>query len=592
VTSEPEQEDEGRNDSSDAAGGGAADHPTQNSDQQQYLTVAPETEVTNDNADGNAALDMQQYGWEWDADSLIAGQRNNPDIKVIVSLLKQITDKPAWKDVELQFADVKSLYTEWPRLAFRSGLLCRQWTELTGRIVWKIMLPRPHRAEFVKIVHSGMTGGHLGRYKTEVQVRQRAYWPGWKRQVETELKRWQQCAQHHRGCGPKQTPLTPFCSGYPWEMISIDITGPHPKSARGNEYMITVVDVFSKWAEAFPVRNHTAPTVAKVLVDQVFFRWGTPARILMDNGPEFHSDLFSEVCKLLEVDKLHTTPYHPQTNGCVERFHLTLNRMLGKVESEKQKDWDSHLSAVLCAYRASKHESARFTPYELVMGQKPRMLIDSVLGSIAEDRPKHETYVDYVEDLRERLIKSHQIAREHLDTAADRRKQKYDLKVKPRSFQVGEKVWYLYPRRYTARSPKWQKHCIGPFKVVKVLPPADYVIRKSKRSEPMVVHADKLKTCYSDTPTTSLQPTDDSELAHTVTASTAQPDEQQTNVSQSATPAKRPIKSRAKRQVEAAVDNLTVELDAGLDVKVGRPEVDRPRRQRNAPRCLDVYQLY
>ena len=123
-----------------------------------------------------------------------------------------------------------------------------------------------------------MTGGHLGRHKTEEQVRQRAYWPGWKRQVETELKRCQQCAQYHRGRGPKQTPLTPFCSGCPWEMISIDITGPHPKSARGNEYMITVIDVFSKWAEAFPVRNHTAQTVAKVLVDKVFSRWGAPAR--------------------------------------------------------------------------------------------------------------------------------------------------------------------------------------------------------------------------------------------------------------------------------------------------------------------------
>ena len=74
VTSEPEQAVEGRNGSSDAAGGGAADHPMQSNDQQQHLTVAPETEVTTDNADGNAAPDMQQYGW--DADSLIAGQRN------------------------------------------------------------------------------------------------------------------------------------------------------------------------------------------------------------------------------------------------------------------------------------------------------------------------------------------------------------------------------------------------------------------------------------------------------------------------------------------------------------------------------------
>jgi len=79
VTSDPEQTNEGRNDSSDATGGGAADHPTQNSDQQQHLAVAPETEVITDNADGNAAPDMQQYGW--DADSLIADQRNDPDIK-------------------------------------------------------------------------------------------------------------------------------------------------------------------------------------------------------------------------------------------------------------------------------------------------------------------------------------------------------------------------------------------------------------------------------------------------------------------------------------------------------------------------------
>ena len=135
VTSQPERADEGPNDSSDAAGGGAADHPTEISDQQQHLTVASETETTINDTAGNAAPDMQQYGW--DHDSLIAGQRNDPDIKVIVSLLEQSTDKHAWKDVELQSADVKSLYTEWPRLTFRSGLLCRQWTELTGRIVWK-----------------------------------------------------------------------------------------------------------------------------------------------------------------------------------------------------------------------------------------------------------------------------------------------------------------------------------------------------------------------------------------------------------------------------------------------------------------------
>jgi len=471
---------EGGSNGLESAGSGGADRQHQPADRHQSPSVAPvdganstddtavnspnlitrTATVSDDEKVDSSTLDLPICGW--DRHSLIASQRTDPDIKAIVSLLEQSAEKPAWKDVELQSADVKSLYTEWPRLAFRSGLLCRQWTELTGNIVWQIVLPRQYRAEFIRIVHGGMTGGHLGRHKT-----QRAYWPCWKRQVETELKRCQQCAQCHRGKAPKQTQLTPFCSGCPFEMISVDITEPHPKSNRGNECMVTVIDDFSKWAEAFAVRNHTAPTVAKVLVDQVFSRWGTPCRLLVDNGPEFRSELFSEVCKLLEVDKLHTTPYHPQTNGCIERFHLTLNRMLGKVIADNQKDWDSHLSAVLSAYRASKHESTGFTPYELVTGQKPRMPIDIVLGDVSADRPRHENYTEYVEDLRERLTKSHQIAREHLVVAADRRKQECDLKVKPRSFEIGEKIWYLYPRRYTAKSPKLQRHYTGPYQVVR-----------------------------------------------------------------------------------------------------------------------------
>jgi len=358
--------------------------------------------------------------------------------------------------------------------------------------------------------------------------------------------------------------------------------------------MVTVIDEFSKWAEVFAVRNHTAPTVAKVLVDQVFSRWGAPCRLLVDNGPEFRSELLSEVCKLLEVDKLHTTPYHPQTNGCIERFHLTLNRMLGKVVCENHKDWDSRLPAVLSAYRASKHEWTGFTPYELVMGQKPRMPIDIVLGNVSGDRPKYENYTEYVENLRERLTKSHQIAREHVGVAADRRKQEYDLKVKPRSFEIGEKVWYLYPRRYTAMSPKWQRHYTGPYQVVKVLPPADYVIQKSKRSEPFVVHADKLKRRYSDTPTSALELTGDHEFVETFTASPAPPAEQHTSEDSTDMLVKRPPKSPPKRKTaaEQPTDHLTAELDAGLDIEVGTEQVERPRRQHRVPKHLVGYRLY
>jgi len=113
-------------------------------------------------------------------------------------------------------------------------------------------------------------------------------------------------------------------------VVAVDVTGRHPKSARGNEYIVTATCLFSRWAEAFPVGNHTAPTVARVLVERLFTRFGVPKRILTDLGAEFQVQLFTELCKRFEIDQVCTTAYKPRTNGQVERFHRTLNSMLGK----------------------------------------------------------------------------------------------------------------------------------------------------------------------------------------------------------------------------------------------------------------------
>ena len=178
TSSETESSAGGGSNGLESAGSGGADRQRQPADRHQSLSIAPAegpnpppptddtavdmpnlvtppTTVPNDEKVDSSTLDLPICGW--DRDSLIASQRADSDIKVIISLLEQHAEKPAWKDVELQSADVKSLYTEWPRLAFRSGLLCRQWTELTGNIVWQIVLPRQYRPEFIRVVHGGMT---------------------------------------------------------------------------------------------------------------------------------------------------------------------------------------------------------------------------------------------------------------------------------------------------------------------------------------------------------------------------------------------------------------------------------------------------
>jgi transposase InsO family protein len=171
-----------------------------------------------------------------------------------------------------------------------------------------------------------------------------------------------ECNSYYRGKLPQTAPLQPIIAGAPFERLSIDLTGPHCKSDRGHIWILTCTDPFTKWVEAFPLRNKEAETVAKVLVEQVITRFGTPIALLSDKGKEVDGKIMRAVCRLLDIDKLHTTAYKASTNAAIERFHRTLNSMLGKVVAEHQRDWDAWLPFVMAAYRASRHESTGYSP--------------------------------------------------------------------------------------------------------------------------------------------------------------------------------------------------------------------------------------
>ena len=99
--------------------------------------------------------------------------------------------------------------------------------------------------------------------------------------------------------------------GTPWSRIAIDITGKHPKSRNVNEFILTVMDFFTKCTEAFQIRDHKAQTVARILLNQVFSRLGMPEELLTDQGPEFKSQLVTELCKSFGIAKIRTSPYRP-----------------------------------------------------------------------------------------------------------------------------------------------------------------------------------------------------------------------------------------------------------------------------------------
>jgi transposase InsO family protein len=340
----------------------------------------------------------------------------------------------------------------------------------------------------------------MGRQRTAVAVQSRAYWPTWSTDLDAFMRQCEPCARYHRGVVPRQAEMQVSLVGEPWERISIDITGPHPKSSRGNVFILTLVDHFSKWAEAMPLSSHTAPVVARALMTHVFSRYGTPLQLLSDRGPEFESELFGQLMKWLEIDKLRTTPYKPSTNGVVERFHRTLNTMLGKVVGESQRDWDERLPLVMAAYRASVHSSTGYSPNRLFLGRENRMPLDLIMGLPSDEAEVARSSNQFVSEMQERAEDAYEHAREQLRVAAERRKVTYDVRVKKSVYAVGDWVWYHYPRRYQQKSMKWQKSFTGPFLIVRIIEPVNYVLQKSPRARSFVVHADKLKKCYGTTP--------------------------------------------------------------------------------------------
>ena len=174
----------------------------------------------------------------------------------------------------------------------------------------------------------------------------------------------------------KRAPMQVARSGYPMERIAVDIMGELPETDRGNKYVLVVSDYFTKWTECYPMPNMEAVTVAKLLVEQLFTRFGVPEQIHSDQGRQFESNLFAEMCKLLQIDKTRTTPYHPQSDGMVERFNKTLCAMLRAYIDENHENWDGLLPYVTMAYRATCHESTGTSPNMSMFGHDTRTPLD------------------------------------------------------------------------------------------------------------------------------------------------------------------------------------------------------------------------
>ena len=143
-----------------------------------------------------------------------------------------------------------------------------------------------------------------------------------------------------------------------------------------------------------------------------------------------------------------------------------------------------------------------------MFGRETRSPVELIVG-FPSDEKGQVSYSEAVDEYHHRWRLAHENAREHIGRAAERMKHAYDMRVRSRSFEVGSLVWYFSPRKYVGRSAKWTKNYSGPFVAVEQLSPVNYLIRKSTRADPMVVHVDKLKPYVSPAPKVRPSETED-----------------------------------------------------------------------------------
>lgn len=155
------------------------------------------------------------------------------------------------------------------------------------------------RQEILQQLHSGPVGGHLGTDKTHSKVKQRYYWPGYWKDVQVYCLNCKDCATRKTPTHRSKAALQPVVTGYPLEIVAVDITDPFPQTSNGNQYILVAGDYFTKWTEAYAISDQEATTRAKKLVDKFICRFSVPHQLHSDQGRQFESKLIQSICQLL-----------------------------------------------------------------------------------------------------------------------------------------------------------------------------------------------------------------------------------------------------------------------------------------------------
>nr|CDJ83092.1 Integrase domain containing protein [Haemonchus contortus] len=363
----------------------------------------------------------------------------------------------------------------------------------------RLVVPKKLKEPVFLALHSGPSaGGHFDWRKMLAKISRKYFWPHKAEDIFALVRSCEQC-QSKRNQRTNRELLAPVRSGAIFDKVYVDLTGPLHTSENGNKYILAMIDHFSKYVIATPLRDCTAITVAPAIMSDCILVYGVMTQLVSDDASYFKGEVLPEVGHLLRISRYFTTPYRHEGNGACERVFATFHPMLRTYIAENQLDWDRYVKSCAFMYNTSVHTSTNNTPYFLMFGRDPVFNIDLL---IKDDLERHTSSLDdtglYVENLVATLHAAWRSAKDFSDRQRAKYKQQHDrTHLRPLDIRVGDRVFLRDLAPKVGLSSKLCNSWLGQFRVVEVDPANLTIVSVSApQSSPRRVHMNQVKCCY------------------------------------------------------------------------------------------------
>lgn len=441
---------------------------------------------------------------DWDPSAIARMQDLDPSVSKVRDWVRK-REAPSYNESAKENAVVKAWLARFDQLVLsENGVLYIRWEADKPKLPpnYRVVATANMFGPILQELHDSKTAGHLGQKKTIERVKRSPfYWPG----MVAFARRWVSncltCAARKHPKHSKRTPLQNFRVGATMDRVSIDLLGPFPRTSRGNTVILTVTDQYTRWVEAYALREATSVAVARCVV-QFVCRLGMPLELHSDMGSNVHSKVLQEVCAILGIRKTKTTPYRPCANAISERENAVIKSMLAAFVNQRQTNWDDCLDPVMLAYRSSVHRTLGEAPATMMLGRPLRLPLDAFVGQPPEAAYQQMTATEYADHLAESMAQAHEVVSSQLDRHYDYQKKMYDRQVKREAYFEGQAVWLRQLPRKKGLSKSLMANYTGPWIIIKKLSDVNFRLQKSKNGKQVIIHSDRMKP-FHGTPTDS-----------------------------------------------------------------------------------------